>query len=44
MNAYRQCLQIEKKLLRQRDILNYKMRIAYRQDVQTNFSANNDKG
>ena len=43
MNAYRQCLQIEKKLLRQRDILNYKMKIAYRQDVQTNFEADKEK-
>lgn len=33
MNAYRQCLQIEKKLLRQRDKLNYNMRVHYNQDV-----------
>ena len=43
MNSYRQCLQIEKKLLRQRDTLNYKMKIAYNQETQTNFSADKEK-
>ena len=38
MEAYRNCLQIEKKLLRQRDKLNYQMKIAYRQDTQEKFS------
>lgn len=33
MDAYRQCLQIEKKLLRQRDKLNYKMKIEYDERV-----------
>ena len=39
MDAYRRCLQIEKKLLRQRDTLNYKMKVEYNQDTQTNFDA-----
>lgn len=38
MQAYRNCLQIEKKLLRQRDRLKYKMEVEYREKHQEKFS------
>lgn len=50
MQAYRQCLMIEKKLLRQRDRLKYKMNVEYNEktpDQVTNSMINNqdrDKG
>ena len=38
MNAYRQCLQIEKKLLRQRDRLKYKMKAEWNENTPERYS------
>ena len=38
MNAYRQCLQIEKKLLRQRDRLKYKLTAEWNERTPERFS------